>query len=260
MSMASSPASINLSSPYTQSAANTPWTPQTPHTPQTPQTPWTPSTPRTPQTPFTPGGAPQTPTEDHVIERVVLPVYSDYKCSNKIGEFKYGKKQSDKFVCLTDNCKIKFSKANKIKTQGVSLQTLKSHSLQHHSIELKPREMKAFQSAPLLCEFCSQSFARAQTLKTHIRNKHRETAINSHPPQLNSNATDNDRFLVDNQPVEDMLAQAITEELHPNQIEAVQNIINEDSQSNQPSDDLLEFVQWDWSLFNEETQSNSAWA
>ena len=176
ISMTSSPASTNLSSSYTQTAANTPWTPQTP---------------------FTPGGTPQTPTEDHVIERVVLPVYSDYKCSNKIGEFKYGKKQSDKFVCLTDNCKIKFSKANKIKTQGVSLQTLKSHSLQHHSIELKPREMKAFQSAPLLCEFCSQSFARAQTLRTHIKSKHHETASNALQIQLNSTAPHDDRVLVD---------------------------------------------------------------
>ena len=65
---------------------------------------------------------------------------------------------------------------------------------------------------------------------------------------------------MDNQPVEDMLAQAISEELHPNQIEVVQNIINEDSQSNHPSDDLLELVQWEWTLFNEESESNSAFS
>ena len=107
---------------------------------------------------------------DTIIEKILIPVYSNNQSISKV--YKYGKNQSGKYVCLADDCNVYDSQNIKIKTEGVTLQTLKSHALKGHSITIKLKEKKAHLTAPLKCQICKKIFARAQTLKDHELKTH----------------------------------------------------------------------------------------
>ena len=107
MSMTSSPGPST--SFYSPPDAHGPYPPSTPPSSTRIPSPWTPTTPATPWTPRTPG----TPLEDNVIEEISLTVYNEGVRTDAV--FRYGVKQSNKVVCLTDDCRMKHSKANKIR-------------------------------------------------------------------------------------------------------------------------------------------------
>ena len=58
------------------------------------------------------------------------------------------------------------------RNEGITLATLKSHAKKDHSLELNIKEKKAIISSPLICEYCSKSYARPQTLRNHIKRHH----------------------------------------------------------------------------------------
>ena len=109
VSMISSPApSTSFYSPP-DAHGRCPYPPSTPASSTPTPSSLTPSTPATPYTPRTPG----TPSEDRVIEEIRLTVYNKGVRTDAV--FRYGVKQSNKVVCLTDDCRMKHSKANKIR-------------------------------------------------------------------------------------------------------------------------------------------------
>ena len=90
------------------------------------------------------------------------------------------------------------------RNEGITLATLKSHARKDHSIELNIKEKKAIQSSPLICPHCSKPYARAQTLKNHVKRHH-------------SNQNSSHIFIpVDNSitlPDEDQVTQALNAEI-----------------------------------------------
>ena len=133
------------------------------------------------------------------MEEIKLTVYNGNVRTGSV--FKYGVKQSNKVVCLAEDCRMKHSKANKIRlklciflirvhiplyfrNEGITLATLKSHARKDHSIELNIKEKKASLSSPLICEYCSKPYARPQTLKNHIKKHHSNQSQDSQPTVL----------------------------------------------------------------------------
>ena len=114
MSMTSSPAPST--SFYSPPDAHGPYPPSTPASSTKTPSPWTPRTPATPSaqtpSPWTPR-TPGTPSEDRVMEEIRLTVYNEGVRTDAV--FRYGVKQSNKVVCLTDDCRMKHSKVNKIR-------------------------------------------------------------------------------------------------------------------------------------------------
>ena len=104
VSISSSPAPST--SFYSPPEAHGLYLPSTPSSSTNAPSPWT---PRTPATPWTPSA----PAEDRLVEEIRLTVYNGKVPSGTV--FKYGVKQSNKVVCLTDDCRMKHSKENKIR-------------------------------------------------------------------------------------------------------------------------------------------------
>jgi len=123
-----------------------------------------------------------TPAEDRIIEDISIPVYSEFNPSQVCGFFKYSKKQSGKVVCNTEHCRVSNSKRDKLQHTGVTLQTLKGHARKDHSIELDIKQRRGRATQPLICEYCSKTFIREQTLKSHIAKLHRGPTTDSEPP------------------------------------------------------------------------------
>ena len=214
-------------SPYTPGASfnQSPFThARSPFTPgaSTASSPYTPGSCHTPYTPSTPGG-PITPSDDVIIEEISIPIFANDQSIDEV--FKYGKKRSDKFVCLTPDCKVPYSKNSKIKDQGVTLQTLKNHALKDHSIKVKVKEKKAFLTTPLKCRVCNKNFSRSQTLKEHELKTHKMAPSTSEPrpsvPEFKE--PDNSTFglLHPNINIESLL--------RPDQIQTVQDYISTES-------------------------------
>ena len=88
---------------------------------------------------------------------------------------------------------------------GITLATLKSHARRDHSVELNIKEKKASPSSPLLCEFCSKSYARPQTLKNHIKKHHSDQT----QPSSHSFDLPNTTFSSDTDQVEIVLSDLI---------------------------------------------------
>ena len=199
MSMTSSPAPST--SFYSPPDAHGPYPPSTPPSSTRIPSPWTPRTPATPWTPRTPG----TPLEDRVIEEIRLTVHNKGVRTDAV--FRYGVKQSNKVICLTDDCKMKHSKANKIRNEGITLATLKSHARKDHHIELNIKEKKAIRSSPLSCQYCFKSYARPQTLKNHIKKHHSNQTLG---PTFSP--FDNTEKII-NLPIDDQVTQALNAEI-----------------------------------------------
>eukprot|EP00092_Neocalanus_flemingeri_P053695 GFUD01063179.1.p1 GENE.GFUD01063179.1~~GFUD01063179.1.p1 ORF type:complete len:479 (+),score=50.81 GFUD01063179.1:329-1765(+) len=101
------------------------------------------------------------------------------------GVYKYGRSRDDKtFICLDGHCK-----KTKFKNEGVTRQTLRCHARKTHQIDINFQTKKGeIIRKSWICQDCSKSFARNQTLVNHQRTYH---------PDLNSPST-NDAVLAKN--------------------------------------------------------------
>lgn len=113
-----------------------------------------------------------TPAEDRIIENISIPVYTKINPNERCGFYKYCKKQSGKFVCMMENCRVSDSK----RKSGVTLESLRGHARKDHSIEVNIKQRRGETSQPIICEYCSKTFIRKQTLKSHIAKLHRDNS------------------------------------------------------------------------------------
>ena len=227
-------------SPYTPGVSfnQSPFTHARSPAASTVSSPFTPGSCHTPYTPGTPGG-PMTPGNDTIVEEISIPVYSNNQSLDEI--YKYGKKRSGKFVCLADDCNVYDSKNSKIKTEGVTLQTLKSHALKGHSITVKVKEKKAYLTTPIKCQVCKKIFARAQTLKEHEVKTHqfsRSPSTQSQPMVPEFKEPDNSTYWS----LHPDINLDINQYLPLDQIQTVQNYIDTDQTQIVPDQETLDFL------------------
>eukprot|EP00092_Neocalanus_flemingeri_P071339 GFUD01087673.1.p1 GENE.GFUD01087673.1~~GFUD01087673.1.p1 ORF type:complete len:330 (-),score=34.64 GFUD01087673.1:111-1100(-) len=85
------------------------------------------------------------------------------------GVYKYGRSRDGKtFICLDGHCK-----KTKFKNEGVTRQTLRCHARKTHQIDINFQTKKGeIIRKSWICQDCSKSFARNQTLVNHQRTYH----------------------------------------------------------------------------------------
>ena len=110
------------------------------------------------------------------------------------------------------------------RNEGITLATLKSHAKKDHSLELNIKEKKAIISSPLICEYCSKSYARPQTLRNHIKKHH----SNQTQDQIFSQMNDNFSLPSNTVPAESILNDPLTPFPHVHVESLLDGLIAED--------------------------------
>ena len=69
---------------------------------------------------------------DMITQYFTINIYTDKESEVQVGIFKYALKQSGKYVCLTDDCRVPYSYCGRCNKSFVREQTLRSHLEKMH--------------------------------------------------------------------------------------------------------------------------------
>ena len=111
-------------------------------------------------------------TDDVITQYFSAEIFPDKESEDPCGTFTYALKQSGKYVCLTGDCRVPYSRVHRTRTPAVTLQTLRYHARKHHSIHFNAKKKTAFLSEALSCQQCGKKFSRQQTLRSHVEKIH----------------------------------------------------------------------------------------
>lgn len=114
---------------------------------------------------------------DMITQYFTINIFADKESEVQCGTFKYAMKQSGKYVCLTEACRVPYSMVHTTPTPAVTLQTLRCHARKRHSVHFNAKRKIAFLTQPFVCGRCNKSFVREQTLRSHLEKMHPPPAI-----------------------------------------------------------------------------------